>query len=319
MQTYEIGGFTEAVVLVTDPTPHFAAWIDVGGWQLRHASELDPVLAQAWGCPGEAGREWLLGHPDCAGGHVRLVQLAQGRRRPQIRADDQCWDSGGIFDLNVRVPDVEAAAAKLRRLGWHGATPPHCWNFGALEVSEWLAKGPDNVRLAVIERIAPPLQGFAHMKSMSQVFNSSQIVRDMDQALAFYCDVLGFRSVYRYAVPALAAGPNVFGLPGSLASQVGLCIEIVHPAGAMEGSIELVTLAGAQGLDMASAARPPNTGLAVLRLPVRGIAAFAAHLAACGVTPEFGPLRTAMAPYGQVAMLGLRSPDGAWLEFYEPV
>ncbi|MCA1857350.1 hypothetical protein LE190_15660 [Massilia oculi] len=318
MEKFRIGGFSEAVVVVTDPAPHFAAWIDVGGWRLRHEGACDPALAAAWGCPGEAGEEWLLGHPDCTNGHVRMVRLAHGAARPQIRADDQCWDSGGLFDLNVRVPEVEAAAAALRLRGWHGAAPPHQWDFGAVNVREWLAKGPDNVRLAVIERVAPPLRGFDHMKSMSQVFNSSQVVRDMEGALVFYCDVLGFRNAYSYAVPTLGPGPNLFGLPSSLAGQVGLQIGIVHPEGTMEGSIELVALTGAQGRDTAHEARPPNTGLAALRLPVRGMDAFAQHLDACGVAPEFGPLPMTMAPYGKVRMLGLRAPDGAWLEFYEP-
>lgn len=317
MHAFQIGGFSEAVVVVTDPVPHFAAWIDVGGWQLRHEGACDQAQLDAWGCAGESGREWLLGHPDCSSGYVRLVQLEHGAARPQIRADDQCWDSGGIFDLNVRVPAVAPAAAALRQRGWHGASPPHQWDFGAVNVREWLAKGPDNVRLAVIERVAPPLQGFGHMKSMSQVFNSSQIVRDMDVALAFYCGVLGFRSTYRYVDAALPAGPNVFGLPGSMAGQTGLHINIVHPQGKMEGSIELVTLPGARGRDMAHDARPPNPGLAALRLPVQGMAAFEAHLADCGLAPQYAARSVALAPFGQVRMLGLRAPDGAWLEFYE--
>lgn len=318
MQAFKIGGFCEAVVIVTDPAPHLAAWIDVGGWTVRHQGEVDPALTAAWGCPGETASEWLLGHPDCSSGHVRLVRLQHGASRPQARADDQCWDSGGIFDLNVRVPDIEVAAAALRQRGWHGAAPPHQWDFGTVNVREWLAKGPDNLRLAVIERVAPPLVGFEHMKAMSQVFNSSQIVRNMDRALAFYCDVLGFQITYRYLDASLPPGPNVFGLPGSMASQAGLHIHIVHPEGKMEGSIELVSLAGATGLDLSQDARPPNPGLAALRLPVRNMAALEQRLASCGVTPEFAPRQIVLAPYGSVRMLGLRAPDGAWLEFFEP-
>lgn len=322
MAEFGIDGFTEAVVIVTDPVPHLDTWLDEGGWELRHTGASDPAQLDAWGCGADSGHEWLLGHPDCAGGQVRLVRLdrpAGAAQRPRIRADDQCWDTGGIFDLNVRVPAVQPVAAALRARGWHGASLPSQWDFGVLTVREWLVKGPDNLRLAVIERVAPPLQGFGHMKKMSQVFNSSQIVRDLDAARAFYCGVLGFVSAYRYATPALPAGPNVFGLPASLAQRVGLEIDIVHPQGQMEGSIELVALGGAGGIDMAADARPPHPGLAVLRLPVRNMDAFEAHLAAQGMTPEFAPRTVMLAPLGRVRMLGLRAPEGAWLEFYEPI
>lgn len=319
MQTFQIDGFSEALIVVSDPAAHLQAWLEVGGWQLRAQGACDPAQLDAWGCAGESGQEWLLGHPACDTGLVRLVQISGDAPRPQIRADDQCWDSGGIFDLNVRVPALAPCAQALRRLGWHGASRPNQWDFGVVNVREWLAKGPDNLRLAVIERVAPPLQGFEHMQKMSQVFNSSQIVADMDVALAFYGDVLGFTTAYSYQAAQLPAGPNVFGLPASLAPQVGLDIRIVHPQGQMAGSIELVTLPGASGIAMGEDARPPHLGLAVLRFPVQNLAAFAAHLAEHQIALEFGMRAVTLAPYGPVNILGLRTPDGAWLEFYEPV
>lgn len=317
MQSFAIDGFREAVVIVTDPAPHLAAWTGTGGWELRHHGQADPALMQAWGCPGEAAQEWLLAHPDCDSGYVRLVWPRHAATRVPVRADDQCWDSGGIFDLNVRVLDVGQVAAGLRNRGWHGASAPVEWDFGQFTVREWLAKGPDNLRLAVIERVAPPLEGFAHIRQMSQVFNSSQIVRDMDRALHFYCEVLGFRNTYHYHTKALPRGPNVFGLP-AMPTPVGLHINIVHPRGKMEGSIELVSLTGIDGLDLSLHARPPNPGLAALRLPIRNLGALEQRLLACGVTPEFGARPIALTPYGQVRMLAVRAPDGAWLEFYEP-
>lgn len=318
MEQFVIDGFREAVVIVTDPAPHLDAWLQTGGWVLRHQGTVDAALMDAWGCRGETAYEWLLAHPACSTGYVRLVQPEHSAQRPHIRADDQCWDSGGIFDLNVRTLDVGLKAAALRNRGWHGASPPIQWDFGKINVKEWLVKGPDNVRLAVIERVAPPLEGFAHMTDLSQVFNSSQIVRDMGRALAFYCDVLGFQNTYQYQAAAIPSGANVFGLPPSLAGQVGLHINIVHPQGKMEGSIELVTLPGIEGLDLAHDARPPNPGMAALRFPVTNLAAFERHVVARGAVPAFARRQFDLAPYGRVGMLALRAPDGAWLEFFEP-
>lgn len=319
-QGFEISGFNESVLVVRDEGPHLANWVGVGGFEVRHHGAVDARLLAAWGCSGATGEEWLLAHPDCNSGFVRLVKLDGAEPQADIRPDDQCWDTGGIFDLNVRVLDLERQAARMRALHWHGASPPIAWDFGpTLKVKEWLVRGPDNVRLALIERVAPPLQGFDHLREFSQVFNSSQIVRDLDTTLAFYRDVLGFQTVMHYERPGFPPGANLFGIPPGVSDRIGLELYIVHPQGQTEGSIELVANAGAQGLDLAADARPPNFGMAVLRFPVRGIEAFAAHVQAQGATPV-APLTTlTLAPWGEVRMLALRAPEGAWLEFIEPV
>lgn len=317
---FEVDGFNEAVLVVRDERPHLDCWVGAGGFELRHHGAVDARLLAAWGRTGATGEEWLLAHPACAIGFVRLVKLAGAEPQTDVRPDDQCWDSGGIFDLNVRVLDVQRQAERLRALHWHGASPPIAWDFGpALKVKEWLVRGPDNVRLALIERVAPPLQGFEHLREFSQVFNSSQIVRDIDAALAFYRDVLGFQTVMHYERPGFPPGANLFGIPPGVSDRIGLNLYIVHPQGRTEGSIELVANPGAQGLDLAADARPPNFGMAGLRFPVRGIAALAAHAAASGVTPAVPLTTLTLAPWGEVRLLALRAPDGAWLEFVEPV
>ncbi len=315
---FEISGFNEAVLIVRHEQVHLDCWVGNGGWELRHQGAVDPRLLAAWGRPGASGQEWLLSHPELQTGWVRLLRLSDAGPQHDIRADDQCWDTGGIFDLNVRVLDLAAMALRMRALQWHGAAPPVAWDFGTLGVKEWLVRGPDNVRLALIERLYPPLQGFDHLREFSQVFNSSQIVRDLDVAQAFYRDVLGFQSVSSYESPGFAPGPNLFGLPPGLAPQVGLKLSIVHPQGRMEGSIELVSSPGAAGLDLSANAGPPHFGMAALRFPVRGIEALARRIEHCG-HPLAMPLTTvSLAPHGSVRMLAVCAPDGAWLEFVEP-
>ncbi len=317
---FQIAGFDEAVIIVRDERPHLDCWVGTGGFEIRHQGAVDPRLLAGWGRPGATGHEWLLAHPACKTGTVRLMRLHDAEPQRDIRPDEQPWDTGGVFDLNVRVPDLEAMAGRMRALHWHATSPPIAWDFGTLGVKEWLVRGPDNVRLALIERVRPPLQGFEHMRDFSQVFNSSQIVRDMEKARAFYCDVLGFKIATQYEVPGFAQGQaNLLGLPPGVAPQVGLNLCIVHPQGVLEGSVELVTNPGAEGLDLSADATPPNFGMAALRFPVRGIEAFAVHLERCGQALAMPLSRIRLAPQGEVRMLALRAPDGAWLEFVEPL
>lgn len=316
---FRIEGFSEAVLIVRDERPHLDCWLDNGGWIQRHHGDVDTELLARWGRPGATGHEWLLTHPDCTTGLVRLMRLSGAAPQRDIRADDQCWDSGGIFDLNVRVLDLDGMAARMRALQWHGVAPPIAWDFGTLGVKEWLVRGPDNVRLALIERLHPPLQGFDHLRDFSQVFNSSQIVRDLPAAMDFYQRVLGFEVASRYESPGFAPGPNLFGAPPGLAAQIGLRLCIVHPQGKVEGSIELVAVPGTNGRDLSHDAGPPHFGMATLRFPVQGIEALARHIEAAGHMPALPVCTVTLTPHGPVRLLALRAPDGAWLEFFEPL
>lgn len=315
---FQIGGFTEAVVIVRSETPHLACWIDVGGWELRRHGTVDPRLLCGWGFPQAHGEEWLIGHPGLHSGFVRLIRLENAGPQVDMRPDDQCWDVGGIFDLNVRVHDMQRQSAALRGQQWSGASPPVQWDFGSLTVKEWLVRGPDNVRLALIERVAPPLTGMSHLKGLGPVFNSSLIVDDLEAAQQFWSGTLGFKNYVSFDLEHFPPGPNVFGVPANLSSQVGLQLHILHPEGRNDGSIEIVRVPGARGLDWSETCRPPNFGMASLRFPVQGIAALTQHLTEHRCAPVMPVVTTSLAPYGDVRMLAVRAPGGAWIEFYEP-
>lgn len=317
--SFEIGGFTEAVLIVRSATPHLACWIDVGGWELRHHDAVDLRLLRGWGMHSASGEEWLLGHPGYNSGLVRLMRLDNAGTQGDMRRDDQCWDSGGIFDLDLRVLDIDKQSNALRAQQWHGASPPVRWDFGGLTVKEWLVRGPDNVRLALIERIDPPLANCDHLCGLGPVFNSSQIVRDMDAALAFYHDTLRFKKSVSYKAEALPSGTNVFGIPPDVADRVGLDLHILHPQGKNEGSIEIVTVPGTGGLDWSQTCSPPNFGMAALRFPVKGIVALSEHLTRCDCVIPMPTTTTVLVPHGEVRLLAVQTPDGARLEFYEPL
>jgi len=248
-------------------------------------------------------------------GYLRLVQFRGAEQRP-IRSNDQSWDTGGIFDLNVRVKNLGQAAAQMEAAGWQGVTDPAQFRLGPFEVKEWLARGPDGVRLAMIERISPPLEGWPNLHQLSRVFNSTQIVRDIDAALSFYRDLLGFQVYLEHHGASEQAGPNVLGLPHNLAATITRHLYILHPQKGNEGSVEILSYDGATGADFAAHAKPPNRGMLMLRFPVQDARALARRLQAQGAQLEFGPVRVKLAPYGECQLFGLRAPEGAWLEFF---
>jgi hypothetical protein len=192
---------------------------------------VDETVLAAWGLgPGVTAQQVLLGNPGTERGFVRLVRF-EGADQVQIRPNAQTWETGGILDFNVRVADMARKAGQVQAAGWIGHSDPVRFSFGPYTVVEWIPVGPDGVSLAMIERVAPPLEGWPALREFSRTFNSTQVVRDLDAALAFYGGVLGFQPYLEARSTTPSPGENVLGLPWEMAQQVNRRVWIGSFAG----------------------------------------------------------------------------------------
>lgn len=316
----DLGGFTEAGIAVRDLAAWTALLREIAGWEVVTDGDLDANWKRLWGVPASEGvRERLLGRPGEEKGRVRLFAF-DGRERPELRGGTRTWDPGGHFDLDVRVADMGEARAVVARAGFRGVSPaPVRWRFGDLDIREWLVTGPESVVFALIERLAPPLENPPPRGGFSPVFNASQIVADMGAALDFYTR-LGFETVVRHTGPLAGGGGAVLGLAPGEADETAVDLAILHPAGVVDGSVELVAFPGRPGRHVGAEARPDHLGINLLRFPAADLEGLATRLAREGIELEPpGIVETRLAPHGAVRALAVRSPDGAWLEFYEPL
>jgi len=332
-ETYGLGGFAEAGICTAD----IDRWADLltqaGGYREVWRGESGDDLKNFYGLPATArARECLLANSRSAApariaddeptdtGFIRLFEFS-GIEQQLIRPASRTWDPGGIFDLDIRVPAVLPFVDVLESRGWQGISQPVDWQFGDLQIREWLVRGPDDVILALIERRAPPLQGFDDLAGFSHVFNSSQIVTSMDRSVSFY-QALGFRLLVDHDGPLAGRGGEVLGLPASEAPDVPIRLVIMHPLGTMNGSIELVSFENAgqyaTGDQLADRAAPTNHGLNLLRFPVTDIEAYHEHIRQQPGAEPTAIAITAIEPIGDVRMFAVTTPDGAWLEFYQP-
>lgn len=313
-----INGFREAVITTADPEAWEIFFLEDAGWERRYGDVADPALKALWRLPADArAREALYANPGADRGFVRVVALDGIAGQRQIRPNDQAWDTGGHFDLNMRVADLAVTRDRLMARGWQAASDPVQFSFGPFVVKEWIARGPDGVRLALIERVAPPLEGWPHLNVTSRVFNATQTVDDMAASLAFFRDVLEFEIYLEHRGPSREPGPNVLGLPHNLAAEIPRHVFILNPEGINDGSVELLAFAGATGRDFSTRAVPANLGISALRFPVADLEAVLSRLRSADVTPEAGPLTLALPPHGAVRIFAVRAPEGAWLEFFE--
>lgn len=309
-------GFAEALAIVADVQRSAARLAAATGFVRRHAGAVPSAAMALLGLPeGRSGQEILLAHPDADRGAVRLVQL-DGPPAPRLRDGAQAWDSGGIFDVNLRaLPDIEALHAAFSAHGFFARAPITDWDFGPLAVREVVEDDADGLCVALMERVRPPLSGYEGISGpASWVFNSTQIVADFDAARDFYTRVLGWQAVQETdGMAAQHGGANCMGLPLGLAATIPMRIGIYQAAGRMEGSVEIIAF-GCAALDFSHRA-PPMRGWASLRLPVSSLDAVLARVSGMKV---FGPMALDWHPHGAVRAAAVVTPWGARLEFVEP-
>ena len=312
------GGYQEAVFSVSDADQYADFFVETAGWKVLHEGPASFGLLQAWKLPDSASaREIVLGNPGTERGFVRLVEF-KGVEQRQIRSSAQTWDTGGWFDVNSRVLDMDGKFREFQSRDWQAVSDPVQFTFGPFVVKEWLVRGPDGIVFALIERVQPPLEGYPQLREMSRLFNATQIVTDIEAAKRFYVDQLGFKVYLEHSGPSEVPGPNVLGLPHNLAAEIPRHVMVMHPDAVSEGSIEILEFAGLKGADFSDRAMPPNLGILMLRFPVQDIGAFAELAKSQEFDVAMPPTRMRMRPYGDVTVMAIRGPEGVWLEFFEP-
>ena len=312
-----LAGWSEAVITTVNADEWVTFLTRHAGWEVRAQGPVDAGLRELWTLPGDAtGEEILLANTGADRGFIRLVSL-KGVSQDWIRADTRPWDTGGHFDLNLRVRGLHALRKEMLAAGWQGDSEPIQFTFGPFEVIEWIAQGPDGVRLAVIERLKPELEGWPNLRVLSRTFNATQTVADMAAAREFYEEVLGMQTYLEHRGPSKDVGPNVLGLPHDAAANVVREVRILHPQGVNDGSIEILSFEGARGIAVDGQAAPHNIGLSVLRFPVDDLDATMRALKARGAVFEGSPVAVSLAGVGRVRAVALQSPEGARLELFE--
>jgi catechol 2,3-dioxygenase-like lactoylglutathione lyase family enzyme len=312
----KIGGFSETVIIVTDLTVMSQFFQNVAGWQIIEQGPVDDSLKALWKLPNSSQiKQLLLANKGTKKGFIRLIEL-QGVKQELIRSNTQSWDVGGIFDINMRVKNMDKTFTQLKKLGWTSTGNPVQFTFGPFIVKEWIVKNTEGISFALIERIKPVLEGWPNLKKFSRVFNSTQVVEDIDKSLHFYQNILGFKTYLKHKGASKTEGPNVLGLPYDITTQVERSVYILHPEGKNEGSVELLQFHGATGRNVSSLAQPPNIGIATLRFPVNNLEQLNNLLQKNKIKVQ-SRVKMNLRPYGIVDIIAIKTPDETWLEFYQ--
>jgi catechol 2,3-dioxygenase-like lactoylglutathione lyase family enzyme len=315
-------GVQEMIVSVKDLDQASAVYRDVAKFEVKSEGAVDKSLNRLWALPENTHiQERLLGLPSTSEGLLRLVKI-EGLPQVQIRSSARPFDTGGIFNINSLVKDMDGVFEALRDYGFQGFADPNRYTLFGKNYAGSLLRGHDGVVINLLQRVNQPYDDLPTFTTMSHIINATQMVRDYDESYAFYTQKLGWVVRWEASPTWPPDGSNNMGIPNSVLLS-GMVKEraasFKFSKEADGGTIEIFAFEGIRGKDFSDRAQPPNLGILAYRIHVRDLDSYAAQIAARGVTLARPIQRATVAPYGEVKIMVVRAPGGAWLEFFQQV
>jgi len=311
----------EFVISVSNLEEMQAAFTDVFKWEVKHQGPVDPTVVRLWGLPFETkGREVLVGNGESKYGFVRLVEIESDDKK-LMRPGARWWDTGGLFNLNVLVKDLDATQAALRDLGWTARAFKSTYDRGTARGESQIMIGPDDLVVSFQERQAPPLQGWPDFEGATHIEVGYQIVQDLEAWYAFYSETLGFEGIgLRDRPQSGEIGPNDYGLPHNASGITDYRQANVMFPRETKQSLGARAWTNAEGYDFADRINAKNLGILTVRLPVSDLDAVLARMARDGHAPVGDVQVLLLEPYGAVRAALVRTPGGSGqlLTLFEP-
>lgn len=310
----------EVVISVTDIDRSARFFQEVGGYESKWRGPLDETEIAAWQLPPDAsGEALLIGPANRDEGLVRLVRFDNAGKKSPTRPGSRSWDTGCYFSVMVRMKDMPSIYDDAIAMGWWTETPMTNLSFGDSYLNVMIFQGPDGVQVQGYERLSLPLpEDFPSFERFSGPFNMMQMVRDRDAAYAFYTQVLGFDTFYK-GDPYVSKEPVFMplGIPKNLTTTARYRAGIVYPVQGEVGRMETIEMMDLDGHDYADRCDAPNLGILAVRFPVDDASVAAAMIESRGGAIESRSDSVAIAPYGDVRVIALKTPDGANIQFFE--
>jgi catechol 2,3-dioxygenase-like lactoylglutathione lyase family enzyme len=313
-------GLQEVVVAVRDLDAAERSLRAVSGWQRRYRGNVDPARLAAWGVARSVrAREAVIGSSGSGPGVLRLVEF-RGAQQVEIRSSARPFDTGGIFNINVFVRDIDAMFAAMQGSGFQGYADPSRYELFGKPYAGAIVRGQDGVVFNLLERGDRRYGDVPPFTRMSHVRNSTLMIPDFEAGRRFFEQQLGWQKRWEASPKWLADGRNNMGLPESLVLEGRVTERAASFAFSPEadgGTIEIFAFEGLRGHDYSERAHPPNLGLLMYVVMVPGVRDYLARIGARGVAPIAGPVELLLPPYGAVTAAVVRAPGGAWLMLAE--
>jgi len=313
-------GVQEMVISVKNLDAATAVYRNVAKYEVKHEGAGDASLIAAWGLPAHVTiTERVMGVPGVDKGLLRLVKI-DGMAQVQVRSSARPFDTGGIFNFNSLVKDMDGVFEALRDHGFQGFADPNRYQLFGKTYAGGVLRGHDGVVINLLQRVGGTYDDMPTFETMSHIINATQMVADYQESFDFYTKKLGWSVRWEASPTWPPDGSNNMGIPNNVLLSGAVKEKAASFAITKDsdgGTIEIFNFEGVSGRDFSERAQPPNLGLITYRIHVRDLAATAKDMAARGVVLHRPVASAFIAPYGPVKVMVVRAPGGSWLEFFQ--
>jgi catechol 2,3-dioxygenase-like lactoylglutathione lyase family enzyme len=302
-------GIDRVFISVKDMNESLTFYRDWVGMKVVAEQHLDPeAVQQLWKLrKGTKARAVFLQNEEQPT-MLELIQFQPHSERT-IRGGAKTWDYG-IYDICFVVQDLDKTYKDLMEKGFAFISPPIFYSpdWVPFDVKESILIGPDEMPIAHAE-IIPPLKPEMH-NAYGQIFDSAQMVEDMDEAIRFYRDILGL---------TLVADNNWGGLVDELLRlppDTDVRMVLFNKEGTEAPVVECIKFS-LQGKSLASVARPPNRGIFMISFETDDLSGLIEEFNKKKVNVLSGPVEMEVAPHGMTRAVTVEGPSKVMIEFFE--
>lgn len=309
----------EVVVSTYDIDEAARFFLEIAEYEIIWRGEEDKTFLEYLGLDKNAtAKSMVLKANGAKFGYIRLMEI-NGPKQSPIRPGSRPWDTGCYTSIMMRANSLEQIYDDAIRMGWWTETPITDLEFGSSKLKIVIFKGPQGLQIEAYERLSPPLpESFPKFNRLSLPFNIMQTVKNREDSRKFFIDLLGFETFFYGNEPTVAkeAAQMPLGIPINLTTTSRYQAGILYPKKSEIGRVELVEFMDLEGDDYAANCHAPNFGILSIKFPVISVKSTKQELTNRGFSENPDISKITLAPYGDINIVSIKTPDGANIEFY---
>lgn len=238
---------------------------------------------------------------------LQLLTFTNAPAKP-IREGRPSWDYG-YYDIAFRAKDNSAEYDHFTAAGFAFYCPPtrYVADWINLDVLEAVLKGPDQMPMALIERLKEPIPKFPGRFS---IFTDCAItVENGDVSDRFYTEVLGMKKIFDQMLPD-GLVDDIVGVPH------GTHTRMLMYSGGNTPITECLEYS-LKGRSMCDVASPGNVGIFAVAYETDDLTQLLRTADKNGFKTAREPVELTMAPYGEVKQATIYGPGNILVEVFQ--
>jgi len=302
-------GIDRIKISVSDMPASVAFFRDMLEMNVVGAERLNaPAFQRLWNLPKGTTASAVYLRNDEQSTAIELLEVRPNSGHT-IRDGARMYDYG-LLDVAFRARGLDIIYHDLQRRGVRFQSPPVVYtaDWANVTVSEAIMIGPDQMPVALIERLSEP-KPFIRNRFGTMV-DVAQYVEDMDSCNPFYTDILGYKSVFDRELPE-GMIDEIVGLPPGSRSRLNLMYQLETKTPAVE-----LIHCSSPGRSLAPVIGPASYGLFSMSFATANLGGLLDAVKQAGFPVIGGPSEAACLLHGPITAATVRGPNGVLLEFF---